>query len=210
MSENKNASTKTKGFTVCSGLVLPLDSPNVDTDQIIPKQFLQKITKTGFGQHLFHNWRYLDAEGKKPNPDFILNEERYQGASILLARENFGSGSSREHAPWALMDYGFKVVIATSFADIFYNNSLNNGMLLVKLAPAEIQQLFDLLLEGKEREITVDLLQQTVVCGKVSYAFSLNATARQNLLDGNDMIDQTLLHEADIASYENERNARAW
>lgn len=124
--------------------MVPLDAANVDTDAIIPKQFLQKVTRTGFGAHLFNDWRFLDEKGQQPNPDFVLNFPQYQGASILLARENFGCGSSREHAPWALTDYGFKVVIAPSFADIFYGNSFNNQLLPVKLSDAEVDELFAL------------------------------------------------------------------
>ena len=125
-------------FIKHTGLVVPLDAANVDTDAIIPKQFLQKVTRTGFGAHLFNDWRFLDEKGQQPNPNFVLNFPQYQGASILLARENFGCGSSREHAPWALTDYGFKVVIAPSFADIFYGNSFNNQLLPVKLSDAEV------------------------------------------------------------------------
>lgn len=124
--------------------MVPLDAANVDTDAIIPKQFLQKVTRTGFGAHLFNDWRFLDEKGQQPNPDFVLNFSQYQGASILLARENFGCGSSREHAPQALTDYGFKVVIAPSFADIFYGNSFNNQLLPVKLSDAEVDELFAL------------------------------------------------------------------
>ena len=131
-------------FIKHTGLVVPLDAANVDTDAIIPKQFLQKVTRTGFGAHLFNDWRFLDEKGQQPNPDFVLNFPQYQGASILLARENFGCGSSREHAPWALTDYGFKVVIAPSFADIFYGNSFNNQLLPVKLSDAEVDELFAL------------------------------------------------------------------
>ncbi len=130
------------GFKQLSGLVVPLDAANVDTDAIIPKQFLQAITRVGFGKHLFHEWRYLDVEGTKPNPDFVLNYPQYQGATILLARKNLGCGSSREHAPWALADYGFKVMIAPSFADIFYNNSLNNHMLPIRLSEEEVEEIF--------------------------------------------------------------------
>ncbi|MGM8891933.1 3-isopropylmalate dehydratase small subunit, partial [Psychrobacter sp. 1Y1] len=128
-------------FISHTGLAVILDSANVDTDQIIPKQFLSKVTRDGFGVHLFHDWRYLDDAGDKPNPDFTLNKPRYKGASVLVSQENFGCGSSREHAPWALADFGFKVIIAPSFADIFYGNSINNGLLPVKLADAEVKQL---------------------------------------------------------------------
>ena len=130
------------GFKQHTGLVVPLDAANVDTDAIIPKQFLQKVTRVGFGKHLFHDWRFLDDAGEQPNPEFVMNAPRYQGASILLARENFGCGSSREHAPWALADYGIKVMIAPSFADIFYGNSINNQMVPVRLTEAEVDEIF--------------------------------------------------------------------
>ena len=125
------------------GIAAPLDRANVDTDQIIPKQFLKKIDRAGFGVHLFHDWRFLDPEGKRENPEFVLNAPKYKGARILLARENFGCGSSREHAPWALEDYGFRVVIAPSFADIFYNNCFKNGMLPIILKTEEVEKLFE-------------------------------------------------------------------
>ena len=128
------------GFKQLSGLVVPLDVANVDTDAIIPKQFLQAISRVGFGKHLFHEWRYLDVDGTQPNPEFVLNDPKYQGATVLLARKNLGCGSSREHAPWALADYGFKVMIAPSFADIFYNNSLNNHMLPIRLSEEEVEE----------------------------------------------------------------------
>ncbi|MGL5585562.1 MAG: 3-isopropylmalate dehydratase small subunit, partial [Plesiomonas sp.] len=130
------------GFTQHTGIVAPLDAANIDTDAIIPKQFLQKVTRTGFGQHLFHDWRFLDDAGTQENPAFILNQPEYRRASVLLTRENFGCGSSREHAPWALADYGFKVIIAPSFADIFYGNAINNQLLPVRLAAADIDALF--------------------------------------------------------------------
>ena len=126
------------GFKQHKGIVVPLDSANVDTDAIIPKQFLQKVNRIGFGKHLFHDWRFLDDAGQQPNPEFVLNQPHYAGASILLARENFGCGSSREHAPWALADYGFKTIIAPSFADIFYGNAINNGMVPVRLQEEEV------------------------------------------------------------------------
>jgi 3-isopropylmalate dehydratase small subunit len=145
------------GFKQLSGLVVPLDAANVDTDAIIPKQFLQAITRVGFGKHLFHEWRYLDVEGTKPNPDFVLNYPQYQGATILLARKNLGCGSSREHAPWALADYGFKVMIAPSFADIFYNNSLNNHMLPIRLSEEEVEEIFQWVWANEGKQIHVDL-----------------------------------------------------
>ncbi|MEY8197865.1 MAG: 3-isopropylmalate dehydratase small subunit, partial [Colwellia sp.] len=148
-------------FTTHTGLVAPLDIANVDTDQIIPKQFLQKTERVGFGIHLFHDSRYLDHDGNEPNPEFVLNKPEYQGTSILLARENFGCGSSREHAPWALEEYGFKVIIAPSFADIFYGNCINIGLLPIKLTENEIEQLFNLSADAK-LNLTVDLANNTV------------------------------------------------
>ena len=150
------------GFKQLSGLVVPLDAANVDTDAIIPKQFLQAVTRVGFGKHLFHEWRYLDVEGTNPNPAFVLNYPQYQGATILLARKNLGCGSSREHAPWALTDYGFKVMIAPSFADIFYNNSLNNHMLPIRLSEEEVEEIFQWVWANEGKQIHVDLEAMTV------------------------------------------------
>ncbi|MFC3396678.1 3-isopropylmalate dehydratase small subunit [Brenneria rubrifaciens] len=189
-------------FTQHTGLVVPLDAANVDTDAIIPKQFLQKVTRTGFGQHLFNDWRFLDEAGQEPNPDFVLNKPRYTGASILLARENFGCGSSREHAPWALTDYGFKVVIAPSFADIFYGNALNNQLLPVTLSEADVDQLFKLV-DGQEGiTFTVDLENQVVQCGGKRYPFEIDSFRRHCMLNGLDSIGLTLQHEASISEYE--------
>ncbi|MCL2898895.1 MULTISPECIES: 3-isopropylmalate dehydratase small subunit [Brenneria] len=189
-------------FTQHTGLVVPLDAANVDTDAIIPKQFLQKVTRTGFGQHLFNDWRFLDESGQQPNPDFVLNKPRYKGASILLARENFGCGSSREHAPWALTDYGFKVVIAPSFADIFYGNAFNNQLLPVTLSEADVDTLFKLV-DGEEGiTFTVDLENQTVVAGGNSYPFEIDGFRRHCMLNGLDSIGLTLQHDAAIADYE--------
>ena len=189
-------------FTTHEGLAVPLDAANVDTDQIIPKQFLQAVTRTGFGVHLFNDWRYLDEAGTKPNPDFILNAARYQGATILVARENFGNGSSREHAPWALQDYGFRVIIASSFADIFYNNSLNNGLLLVKLTPEEVDALHREINSHEGQKIKVDLENMTVTCNDLVFRFDLNSFRRYCLLNGLDNIDLTLKNEEAIVSYE--------
>ena len=146
-----------------TGLVAPLDRANVDTDAIIPKQFLRKIERTGFGKHLFHEWRYLDYEGTKENPSFVLNKLQYRGATVLLTRDNFGCGSSREHAPWALSDYGFRVIIAPSFADIFYNNCVKNGILLVELKSAEVDELFQDVQNNSSAKITADLDPQSVL-----------------------------------------------
>ncbi|MGL4860473.1 MAG: 3-isopropylmalate dehydratase small subunit [Enterobacteriaceae bacterium] len=189
-------------FTQHTGLVVALDIANIDTDAIIPKQFLQKVTRSGFGQHLFHDWRFLDEAGKEPNPQFALNQPASQGASILLARENFGCGSSREHAPWALVDYGFKVIIAPSFADIFYGNALNNQLLPVRLDEASIDELFSLVQQQPGIEFTVDLEQQKVTAAGKTYSFEIDAFRRHCLINGLDSIGLTLQHEAAIAAYE--------
>ncbi|MBX9445226.1 3-isopropylmalate dehydratase small subunit [Dickeya chrysanthemi] len=194
-------------FTQHTGLVVPLDAANVDTDAIIPKQFLQKVTRTGFGQHLFHDWRFLDDAGQQPNPDFVLNQPRYKGASILLARENFGCGSSREHAPWALTDYGFKVVIAPSFADIFYGNSFNNQLLPVKLSDADIDDLFKLVASHEGITFTVDLEVQQVKAGEKTYSFEIDSFRRHCMINGLDSIGLTLQHDASIARYEQQQPA---
>ncbi|MEQ9941362.1 3-isopropylmalate dehydratase small subunit [Pectobacterium aroidearum] len=194
-------------FTQHTGLVVPLDAANVDTDAIIPKQFLQKVTRTGFGQHLFHDWRFLDDAGQQPNPEFVLNKPPYKGASILLARENFGCGSSREHAPWALTDYGFKVVIAPSFADIFYGNSFNNQLLPVKLSDEEVDELFKLV-DGQEGiNFIVDLENQVVQAGSKSYPFEIDSFRRHCMINGLDSIGLTLQHEASITEYEKNQPA---
>ena len=194
-------------FTQHTGLVVPLDAANVDTDAIIPKQFLQKVTRTGFGQHLFHDWRFLDDAGQQPNPDFVLNKPRYKGATILLARENFGCGSSREHAPWALTDYGFHVVIAPSFADIFYGNSFNNQLLPVKLSDADIDDLFKLVDGTEGITFTVDLEAQTVDAGGKKYPFEIDSFRRHCMMNGLDSIGLTLQHEEAIARYEQQQPA---
>ncbi|PSU21175.1 3-isopropylmalate dehydratase small subunit [Photobacterium kishitanii] len=190
------------GFTQHTGLVVPLNTANIDTDAIIPKQFLQKVTRTGFGQHLFHDWRFLDDAGQQPNPDFVMNAPRYQGATILLARENFGCGSSREHAPWALADYGIKVMIAPSFADIFYGNSINNQMIPVRLTDQQIDELFNYIEATVEAEITVDLEAMTVFANGKQYSFEIDEFRRHCLLNGLDNIGLTLQHQAKIAEYE--------
>ncbi len=188
-------------FTVHTGLVLPLDRSNVDTDQIIPKQFLKRIERTGFGQFLFFDWRYLD-DGS-PNPQFILNRPEYQGASVLLARRNFGCGSSREHAPWALEDYGFRVIIAPSFADIFYNNCFKNGMLPIRFEEQTIDDLFARALEHRGYQLTVDLQRCEVTDAfGLRLEFGIDAFRRECLLGGLDDIGLTLQHEDKIAAYE--------
>lgn len=190
------------GFKNHTGLVVPLDLANVDTDAIIPKQFLQKVTRLGFGQHLFHDWRFLDDAGKQPNPEFVMNEEKYQGASILLARENFGCGSSREHAPWALADYGIKVMIAPSFADIFYGNSINNQMVPVRLTEKEVDEIFQFVQTTEGAQITVDLEAMKVSANGKEYSFEIDEFRRHCLLNGLDNIGLTLQHEDKIAQYE--------
>lgn len=189
-------------FIKHTGLVVPLDAANVDTDAIIPKQFLQKVTRTGFGAHLFNDWRFLDDAGQQPNPDFVLNYPQYQGASILLARENFGCGSSREHAPWALTDYGFKVVIAPGFADIFYGNAFNNQLLPVTLTDAEVDTLFTLVTSNPGMQFAVDLEAGTVQAGDHTFHFTIDPFRRHCMMNGLDSIGLTLQHEAEISSYE--------
>ncbi len=190
-----------KAFTRLTGLVLPLDRSNVDTDQIIPKQFLKRIERTGFGQFLFFDWRFLD-DGS-PNPEFVLNRPEYRGATILLARRNFGCGSSREHAPWALEDFGFRVVIAPSFADIFYNNCFKNGMLPLPLDEAAVDDLFARANRHAGYRLTVDLEAQRLsdACG-LALPFTVDAFRRHCLLDGLDDIGLTLGHADQIAAYE--------
>ena len=190
------------GFKQHKGIVVPLDSANVDTDAIIPKQFLQKVNRIGFGKHLFHDWRFLDDAGQQPNPEFVLNQPQFAGASILLARENFGCGSSREHAPWALADYGFKTIIAPSFADIFYGNAINNGMVPVRLKEEEVDALFQLVAAKPGIQIEVDLEENQVRAGELSFGFEIDEFRRYCLLNGLDAIGLTLQHEAAISAFE--------
>ncbi len=190
------------GFKQHTGLVVPLDAANVDTDAIIPKQFLQKVSRLGFGKHLFHDWRFLDDAGEQPNPEFVLNFPQYKGASILLARENFGCGSSREHAPWALADYGIKAMIAPSFADIFYGNSINNQMVPVRLSIQEVDALFDYVENNEGAEITIDLEALEVRANGETYSFEIDEFRRHCLLNGLDNIGLTLQHADKIAEYE--------
>ncbi|QQX79973.1 3-isopropylmalate dehydratase small subunit [Shewanella sp. KX20019] len=196
-------------FIAHTGLAVIIESANIDTDQIIPKQFLSKVTRDGFGIHLFHDWRYLDDAGDQPNPDFSLNKPRYKGASILVSQENFGCGSSREHAPWALADFGLKVIIAPSFADIFYGNSINNGLLPVRLTAAQVDQLITEIEAQPGAEVNVDLQALTVTSpsGAV-FSFQIAGSARHNLLNGLDAIGLTLAQSDAIASYE--ANLPAW
>ena len=200
-------------FTIHTGLVAPLDRENVDTDAIIPKQFLKSIKRTGFGPHLFDAWRYLDVgepgmdlSKRRPNPDFVLNQPRYKGASILLARKNFGCGSSREHAPWALQQDGFKAVIAPSFADIFFNNSFKNGFLPVVLTESEVDQLFREAAATPGYRLTIDLAAQTVSTpAGAAMHFEVDASRKESLLNGWDEIGLTLRHAAEIKAYEEKR-----
>jgi len=188
-------------FTKHTGLVLPMDRSNVDTDQIIPKQFLKRIERTGFGPFLFFDWRYLD-DGS-PNPEFILNRPEYDGASVLLARRNFGCGSSREHAPWALENYGLRVVIAPSFADIFYNNCFKNAVLPIRFDEKTIDALFARARQHPGYQLTVDLEQQCLTDGfGLRIPFEVDAFRRHCLLHGLDDISLTLQHEPEIAAYE--------
>lgn len=191
-----------KKFTQHTGVVLPMDLANVDTDAIIPKQFLQMVTRTGFGRNLFFDWRYSDAEGKIDNPDFILNKPVFRGASIMLTRENFGCGSSREHAPWALTDYGFQAIVGSDFADIFANNSFNNQLLLVTLPEAEVDELFRMVEADPGMQMTVDLENQQVRAGSKVYRFEIDSFRRHCLLNGLDAIGLTLQHDAAISAYE--------
>ncbi len=190
-------------FIKHTGIAAPLDRINVDTDAIVPKQFLRKIERTGFGIHLFHEWRYTDYNGTKENPDFILNKPKYRKATVLLAHDNFGCGSSREHAPWALLDYGFRVIIAPSFADIFYNNCVKNGILLVRLESSEVDELFKQAEKQPGINMTADLEKQIVVGpdGK-EYSFEINSFAKTCLLNGLDQIGWTQQFDEKITSYE--------
>ena len=198
-------------FRVLTGLVAPLDRANVDTDAIIPKQFLKSIARSGFGPNLFDAWRYLDrgepgtdAGGRAQNPDFVLNQPRYQGAQILLARRNFGCGSSREHAPWALADYGFRALIAPSYADIFFNNCCKNGLLPVVLTETEVERLFHAAAAFPGFKLTIDLERQTVstVDGAAVFAFEVEPFRKHCLLHGLDEIGLTLQHADEIRTFE--------
>ncbi|MCU0928758.1 MAG: 3-isopropylmalate dehydratase small subunit [Burkholderiaceae bacterium] len=203
-------------FTVHRGVVAPIDRENVDTDAIIPKQFLKSIKRSGFGPNLFDEWRYLDRgepgqdpAARKPNPDFVLNRPRYQGASILLARRNFGCGSSREHAPWAIQQYGFRALIAPSFADIFFNNCFKNGLLPVVLPESQVAGLFDDVAAFPGYELTIDLPRQVVVKPDgAELPFDVQPFRKQCLLNGWDDIGLTLRHADKIRTFEAERLAK--
>ena len=191
-----------KPFTKHCGIVATLDRLNVDTDQIIPKQFLKRIERTGFGQFLFYDWRFLD-DGKTPNKDFELNKPEFQGATVLVTRDNFGSGSSREHAPWALEDYGFRVILAPSFADIFYNNCFKNGMLPLVTDEKTINELFQRVAANPGYQLTVDLEKNLITDGQGwEMSFSIDPFRRHCLLNGLDDIGLTLQHADQIAAYE--------
>ncbi len=204
-------------FITLNGLAAPLDRPNVDTDAIIPKQFLKSIKRSGFGPNLFDEWRYMDHgepgmdNSKRPlNPDFVLNQARYQGAQVLLARDNFGCGSSREHAPWALEDFGFRCIIAPSFADIFYNNCFKNGILPIVLDAAIVEQLLQESAVSEGYGLAIDLPEQKVTTPSgESFAFEVDEFRKYCLLNGLDDIGLTLQHVDDIKAYEEKRKASA-
>lgn len=204
-------------FTQHVGIVAPMDRPNVDTDAIIPKQFLKSIKRSGFGPNAFDDWRYLDEggpdidnESRRKNPDFILNQPPYDKATILLARENFGCGSSREHAVWALDDFGFRAVIAPSFADIFFNNSFKNGLLPIVLDAGVIEELFNRVLTDRGLELAIDLAAQTVSCGgEVVSSFTIDAFRKHCMINGLDDIALTLQHADEIKTYEENRQQTA-
>ena len=196
-----------KKFMSLTSVVAPLDRANVDTDQIIPKQFLKRIERTGFGEFAFFDWRYL--EDGVPNPDFILNEDKYKDANILISGRNFGSGSSREHAPWALMEMGYKAIIAPSFADIFRNNCMQNGLLPVVLDEKDVDATTARALRGDGYKVTVDLGSQTVTDDQgLNAGFDIDAFRKNSLMKGLDDVDITLDYFEDIASFEKKRSAR--
>ena len=206
-----------QAFTVHQGLVAPMDRDNVDTDAIIPKQFLKSIQRSGFGPNLFDEWRYLDQPGqpgvpesaRQPNPDFVLNQSRYKGASVLLARKNFGCGSSREHAPWALEQFGFRAIIAPSFADIFFSNCFKNGLLPIQLPEATVAKLFDEVFAFPGYQLTVDLPRQVVVKPDgTEIAFDVQPFRKYCLVNGFDDIGLTLRQKDKIQAFEAERLAR--
>lgn len=191
-----------KSFTVHTGVVATMDRANVDTDQIIPKQFLKRIERTGFGQFLFFDWRFLE-DGETDDSSFELNQPAVQGASVLVARKNFGSGSSREHAVWALDDYGFRCVIAPSFADIFFNNSFKNGLLPITLSESDVDELFERAKKYSPYQLTVDLEKQQITDNHgFARSFETDPSRRHNLLHGLDDIAQTLMHEEKITAFE--------
>ena len=207
-----------QAFNRHSGIVAPMDRPNVDTDAIIPKQYLKSIKRSGFGPNAFDDWRYLDPgapdidnDTRRPDPEFVLNREPFDKATILLARENFGCGSSREHAVWALTDFGFRAVIAPSFADIFFNNSFKNGLLPIVLDENIVDDMFGVIEAGPGTEFMIDLEQQRVTFGDNSYSFDIDAFRKHCMLNGLDDIGLTLQHAEAIREYEDQRRqSRPW
>ena len=208
-----------KAFTHINGLVAPIDRANIDTDAIIPKQFLKSIKRSGFGPYLFDEWRYLDhgepgmdCSNRPLNKDFVLNQPRYKGAQIMLARENFGCGSSREHAPWAIEDFGFSVIIAPSYADIFFNNCYKNGMLPIVASHAIVDKLFKACEANVGYSLSVDLSSQTVILPSgETFTFDIHPTSKHNLLNGLDEIGLTLQHEQEIKAFENKhKQSQPW
>ncbi len=196
------------GLTTLQGKAAPLDQANIDTDQIIPKQFLTGVTRSGYGIHLFHDWRYLDLHEQEPNPDFSLNKPKHAGAKVLITRENFGCGSSREHAPWALADFGFTCIIATSFADIFYGNCVNNQLLPIALPSEQMDKLFAAIEADPDVIFNVDLPNQSVQVGSISFSFEIAEHHKENMVKGLDAIGQTLEFDSEISSFEDKR--RVW
>jgi len=196
-------------FTKLTGRVAPIDRVNVDTDQMVPKQFLKLLTREGYGRVLFYDWRYLP--GEKPNPDFVLNVPRYKGASVLLARANFGCGSSREHAPWAILDYGFRAILAPSYADIFYNNCFKNGICPVTLSNEQIDELFVRTAATEGYSVAVDLEQQAVTDDKgLRYSFTIDPFRRECLLLGLDDIGLSLKHGGALETFEQQHDKEFW
>lgn len=190
-------------FKTVTSKIAPLDAAHVDTDQIIPKQFLKRVERSGFGQFLFFDWRFIE-EGKE-NPEFSLNKPEHKDAEVLIARENFGCGSSREHAPWALLDYGFKVIIAPSFADIFYNNCFQNGILPIVLPASEVDRIFQLVDAKPEALFTIDLQNQKIIADSFEVSFHINDEQKNKLINGLDDIGYTLQYDAQISEYEKQR-----
>jgi len=197
-------------FVKHTGIAALMNRKNVDTDQIIPKQFLTKVEKTGFGEHLFHDWRF--TEDGQPKPDFELNDPAFKNASILVAGDNFGCGSSREHAPWALMDYGFRAIISTSFADIFFNNCFKNGILLITVSPEELNQLMAEIENNKGTRFTIDLAEQKVTTpGGLNLTFEIDQFRKESLLQGLDEISWSLKHASEIEAFEKrQKEAQPW
>nr|AAR25843.1 3-isopropylmalate dehydratase small subunit [Buchnera aphidicola (Chaitophorus populeti)] len=191
-----------KKFTIHIGTIVPINIINIDTDIIIPKQFLKQTTKIGFGENLFYNWKFLDNKEKKINKNFILNNKIFKNSSILITGKNFGCGSSREHAVWALLDYGFKVIIASKFSDIFYNNAINNNLLLIRLPEKTIQKIMLMLQKKKKIKCTVNLIEKKIILLNIEYIFEINPNYRLKLLYGLDNIDLTFKYIKNIINYE--------